>query len=82
MFKPVTDFSEYDPETVELYKRRANDHRLEAIMINLARRARNHLPVYVSKDNETVQKLEKEHSSFLWKLGFSSLAFCKFIANP
>lgn len=53
MFKPVSgaDLEAYDPETRELFRRRFHDPRLTVALMKIPRRARNHLPIYVDKEN-------------------------------
>ena len=61
MFKPVTDTSGYDAETVELYKKRDNDPRLSYVLAAIPRRERHNLPVVVdAENNEYLQKLERQ----------------------
>ena len=72
MFKPVSGdaLSQFDPETVELYKRRPSNPDETRLFIQLQRRARNHLPYYFDKEtNPKVQMLETSLNGILWKSG-------------
>ena len=57
MFKPVSGdaLNNFDPETIELYRRRQADPKETSLLMSLQRRARHHLPVYVDKENKEVQ---------------------------
>ena len=70
MFKPVTgdQLNNFDAETQQLYRRRETDQRLEAIWTFGARKFRNELPIYNSKDNPYIQEGENERSSTFWRL--------------
>ncbi len=52
MFKPVTGdaLNNFDPETIELFRRRETDPVTTAQLMALPRRARHHLPIYVDKE--------------------------------
>ena len=80
MFKPVTGdaVAQFDPETVELFKRRPADPTQTAIFAMLPRRSRHHLPVVVDKDNEVVKDMEKFQRSFMWKLFLGFGIFSKY----
>ena len=83
MFKPVTgdDLSKFDPETAELYRRRPADPETTFWLLNMTRRARNHLPLYVDKEtNPKIVEMERQHEQFWWKL-LASMAFFTFAAN-
>ena len=76
MFKPVTDFSQYDDETVQLYAKRENDPRLSYALSVMVRKGRNQLPVYVDgTNNEYLQKLEKQRSNFGFNLAMYATIF-------
>ena len=80
MFKPVTgdELAKFDPETIELYRRRETDPQTTFELLSIPRRARHHLPIFVDADkNPLVVQQEKEHSKFWWRflLGFG--LFCK-----
>ena len=75
MFKPVTgdQLSAFDPETIELYKRRETDPQTTYELLTIPRRARHHLPIFIDKDkNKEVVEMERQHGQFWWKflLGF------------
>lgn len=61
MFKPVTgdQLAQFDPETIELYRRRPTDAGATLQLMSIPRRARHHLPLYIDKDNEHFKQLEK-----------------------
>ena len=52
MFKPVTGdaLNNFDPETIELFRRRETDPVTTSQLMSLPRRARHHLPIYVDKE--------------------------------
>ena len=54
MFKPVSgdQLSNFDPETIELYRRRPTDEKLTTALMNMPRRFRNYLPIYIDKNNQ------------------------------
>ena len=54
MFKQVTgdQLAQFDPETIELYRKRHSEDRDAWALSQLARRARNHLPIPLSKNNK------------------------------
>ena len=71
MFKPVTGdgLNAFDPETIELFRKRESDERLTADLMQLPRRARHHMPIYVDKEkNPQVVAWENLHNQFWWKL--------------
>ena len=81
MFKPVQGeaLQNFDPETIELYRRRENDQAVTLELLQLPRRARHHLPLYVDKEkNKEVVQWEKEHSKFMWKVGLGGVFFCNY----
>ena len=80
MFKPVVgdELLKFDPETIELFRRRDTDPQTTIELLSIPRRARHHLPMYVDKTkNKEVVAWEKEHEQFWWKLllGFGYFAF-------
>ena len=81
MFKPVSgeELSNYDPETRALFSRREANPQTTFELMNIPRRARNHLPIFLDKEkNPRFVALENEHNNFWWKfmLGFG------FFGNP
>ena len=68
MFKAVTSeqMSQYDPETIELYRRRPNDETFTKIMLSSARPSRNGIPIFVDKNNKFVQELEHGNNMILF----------------
>ena len=71
MFKPVTGdaLSQFDPETIDLYRRRDSDPVVTLELMQLPRRARHHLPVYLDKEkNKEVVEWENQHNQFWWKM--------------
>lgn len=57
MFKPVTgdQFDKFDPETIDLFRRRDTDPAIVAQLLHMPRRARKHLPIFVDSNNKHVQ---------------------------
>ena len=82
MFKPVTgkDLQNFDEETIELYKKRANDDRVSFILSMAKRPERNHLPVVVSNasENPYLVNAQKQHDSFPRYMIMLCLAFSKY----
>ena len=81
MFKPVTGdaLNAFDPETIELFRKRETDPGLTAELMQLPRRARHHMPIYVDKEkNPQVQQWENYHNQFWWKLLLGCFFFSKF----
>lgn len=77
MFKPVTgeELSRFDPETIELFRRRETDPQTTVELMGLPRRARHHMPIFVDKEkNKAVVEMENQHANFWWKflLGFGA----------
>ncbi len=57
MFNPVTGdaVNAFDPETIELFRKREHNEQATLDLISLPRRARHHLPMYIDKEkNKTV----------------------------
>ena len=52
MYKPVTGdaLNAFDPETIELFRKRETDPGLTAELMQLPRRARHHMPIFVDKE--------------------------------
>ena len=81
MFKPVTgeQLANFDPETIELFRKRESDERTTLALMTLPRRARHHLPVYIDKEkNATIQQWEAQHNQYWWKILLGGAFFCKF----
>ena len=73
MFKPVTadQLSQFDQETIDLYRKRESDPRLTyALSITHRGRQRHNLPVLVSEPekNPYIVALQKERDSFPYKI--------------
>ena len=71
MFKAVSGeaLSQFDPETIELYRRRDANPTVTLELMQLPRRARHHLPVYLDKEkNKEVVAWENQHNQFWWKI--------------
>ena len=81
MFKPVTgdQLAQFDPETIDLFRRRETDPSIVAQLAVLPRRARHHLPVIVDKNNKFMQEQEREHRNFWWQLSLGFAFFGKFV---
>ena len=80
MFKPVTgnELNKFDPETSELFRRRESDAQTTLHLMNIPRRARNQLPLFIDKEkNKAVVELEKAHESYWWKFLVGFGFFCK-----
>ncbi len=77
MFKAVngSELADFDPETINLYRRREISDRDAFTLMTLQRRARNHLPVVVSKENKLVQESEKRDNRILLNLALGSIIF-------
>ena len=78
MFKPVTDFSQYDQETVNLYSKRPNDPRLTYILSACPRKGRHNFPVLNAEEsNPYLEKLQRDRDNFKYKFffGFAVFAF-------
>ena len=62
-FKPVTsdNFKQYDPETVNLYKKRESLEYNTTCLLRLTRDYRNRLPVVASEDHPWV----KNHEAYI-----------------
>ena len=56
LFKAVTDeeLGNYDPETINLYRRRDISERDVSILHSLKRQGRNYIPVVVNKENKII----------------------------
>ena len=70
MFKPVTGdaLKDFDPETIELFRKRESDPNTTLALLEMPRRARHHLPIYVDKEkNPTVVEWENQHKGYWWK---------------
>ena len=83
MFKPVygDELAKFDPETIELYRRRQTDPKTTYELLHIQRRSRHHLPIIVDKNaNPKVVALEKEHSQFWWKFLLGFTFFCKYLS--
>ncbi len=52
MFKPVQgdELSKFDPETIDLFRRRDSDPQTTIDLLQMPRRARHHLPIFVDKE--------------------------------
>ena len=80
MFKPVTGdaLSNFDPETIEFFRKRESDEQTTLALMQAPRRARHHLPIYIDKDkNPTVSMWESQHNQFWWKILLGGAFFCK-----
>ena len=68
LFKPVTseDFSNYDKETVDMFKKRESPEYLTTELLKLNRDFRNRLPVVASEDHPWV----KGHDSYIKSIPF------------
>ena len=79
MFKPVKDLSNFDEETIELFKKRPTDDRLAFHLVMAKRPERNHLPVVVSnaEDNKYLVEAQKQHDRFPKFMIGLALAFSK-----
>ena len=85
MFKPVQGeaLQNFDPETIELFRRREANPAETLELLQLPRRARHHLPIFVDKEkNKEVEQWEKEHGQFFWKVMFGAGFFCNQPINP
>ena len=81
MFKQVSgeELASFDPETRELFTRREANPQTTFELMQIPRRARNHLPIFLDKDrNPRFAALEKEHNNFWWKFMLSFGVFGKF----
>ena len=79
LFRKVTadKFSEYDTETVNLFKKRESDPKLTESLLKLNRDYRNRLPVLASEDHPWV----KGHDAYIKSLPFQILGgycFCSY----
>ncbi len=82
MFTPVQGdaLNQFDPETIELYRRRDSNPTVVAELMQMPRRARHHLPIFLDKEkNPEIAKMESEHNSFIWKLALGGLYFSKWL---
>ena len=64
MFKPVQgdELSKFDPETIDLFRRRDSDPQTTIDLLQMPRRARHHLPIFVDKEkNKEVVAWEQAH---------------------
>ena len=80
MFTPVQGdaLNKFDPETIHLYRRRDSDPTATLELLQMPRRARHHLPIFLDKEkNPEVVKMEKEHGSVMWKLFLGAGFFSK-----
>ncbi len=80
MFNPVEGdaLNQFDPETIELYRRRDSNPTVTLELMQMPRRARHHLPIFLDKEkNPGVVQMEKEHGSFIWKLFLGAAFFSK-----
>ncbi|CDW88985.1 UNKNOWN [Stylonychia lemnae] len=70
MFKPVQgeELSQYDPETIELYRRRPADQTYTKLLLRMPRIARNHLPVYLDKNSQLAKDIEQNNKTTPLKL--------------
>ncbi len=80
MFKQVQgdELSSFDPETIALFRRRESNPQTTIELMQIPRRARQHLPIFVDKEkNKEVVAWEAGHSAFWWKLllGFGAFAW-------
>ena len=52
MFKPVTgdQLANFDPETIELFRKRESDPATTHALMTIPRRARHHLPIFIDKE--------------------------------
>ena len=77
-FRPVTDTSAYDAETIELYQKRQSPDHLTASLMRLRRNFRNRLPVIASDESFPYQVAEarKVNAAPFWLFtGFVAWAF-------
>ena len=80
MFKPVSGdaLNNFDPETIELFRKRDSDEQTTVALMQAPRRARHHLPIYIDKEkNPTISLWESQHSQIWWKLLLGCGFFCK-----
>ena len=80
MFKPVTGdaLNAFDPETIELFRKRESDEQTTLALMQAPRRARHHMPIFIDKEkNPTVNTWETQHGQFWWKLLLGGVFFCK-----
>ena len=80
MFKTVAgdEYSKFDPETIDLFRRREASAQTTLELMQIPRRARHHLPIFVDKTkNPQIAAWEKDHNNFWWKFLLSFGAFSK-----
>ena len=88
MFKPVTSdqLSQYDSETIELYKKRESDPRLSYILSVTLRKQRHNMPVLISEPekNQYMVQLQRSRDNSQFELlgwfaffAFATLRFTK-----
>ena len=82
MFKPVSgaELSKFDAETIQMYRRRDNDPRLNAALLNLPRRARNHLPIVTNPNDPTAKQYIEDGPRFAMQYA-AMCGFFMFAAN-
>ena len=68
-------FANYDPETVQLFRKRQSPEHMTTGLLKLNREYRNRLPVLASKSHPFVKEHDETINSFILKAG---LAFCFF----
>ena len=81
MFKPVSGaaLDGYDEETINLYRKRANDPRTDYLLSVVPRQYRHNLPVVCDTSNNShLQKLERDHKKWGWQLAGLYVWFSKF----
>ena len=67
MFKPVAsaDFQNFDAETIQAFRRRDNDPRLNAALLALPRRTRNYLPTVTNPNDPAAKAYSEDGPKFL-----------------
>ena len=82
MFKPVStaDLSNYDAETIQMYRRRTHDSRLNAALLSLPRRSRNYLPIVTNPNDATAKTFTEDGPKFCLQY-FALCGFFMFACN-